>query len=229
MTQSLNPSWLYTWNSARPEGLPESIEFCPMFWGGGDEAKFRQRVEKLMPLVSEGTVKTVLGFNEPDKRDQSNMTVEQALKLWPILMELDVPLVSPSCAHPDRPWMQEFMAGVASQKFRVDYIGVHSYGGPNAAALLNRMQRVSRAFGRPIWITEFAVADWQAKSLAENRHSPGQIARFMRQVIPALNASPFVARYAWFSGAPKHPSLGNSALFDEHGDPTPLGQLYASA
>lgn len=228
-TKSLDPNWLYTWNLDQPEGLPEDIEFCPMFWGGGKDEKFRGKVEQLRPLIQQGKVKQVLGFNEPDKRDQSNMTVARALELWPLLMELDVLLVSPSCAHPDREWMLEFMEGVKKQKLRVDFVGVHSYGGPNARALMTRMQKVARLFGRPIWITEFAVADWKAKTLEQNRFSAGQIAKFMRDVIPALNASPFIARYAWFSGQPKHKALGNSALFDNRGELTPLGRLYSQA
>jgi hypothetical protein len=228
-TKTLEPNWLYTWNLDQPEGLPDDIEFCPMFWGGGKNEKFQKKVQSLRPLIQQGKVKQVMGFNEPDKRDQSNMTVERALELWPALMELNVPLVSPSCAHPDRQWMTEFMTGVAKRNLRIDFIGVHSYGGPNARSFMTRMQKVARMFGRPIWITEFAVADWKAKTLKQNKHSPGQIGRFMREVIPALNASPFIARYAWFSGQPNHKALGNSALFDTRGKLTPLGHLYARA
>jgi hypothetical protein len=228
-TRALNPEWLYTWNTDLPQGLPKDIEFCPMVWGGGNEDKLKAKLEKLAPLVKDGQLKYLLGFNEPDKKDQSNITVERALQLWPLLMELNVPLVSPSCAHPDREWMLNFMNGVQRLKLRVDYIGAHSYGGPNPKALLNRMEKVARMFGRPIWITEFAVADWQAKSLKQNKHSPQQVAQFMQAVIPAFNASPFIARYAWFSGQPNHKALGNSALFDNHGKLTALGRLYAQA
>ena len=228
-TQTLNPNWVYTWNTDQPEGLPKEIEFCPMIWGGGKEEKLKAKLAQLAPLVEKGQVKYLLGFNEPDKKDQSNMTVERALQLWPLLMELNVPLVSPSCAHPDRKWMLEFMKGVQRLKLRVDYVGAHSYGGPNAQALLKRMEKVARMFRRPVWITEFAVADWQAKTLKQNKHSPQQIARFMQAVIPALNASPHIARYAWFSGQPSHKALGNSALFDNSGNLTPLGRLYSRA
>lgn len=228
-TKALKPSWLYTWNIDQPEGLPDDIEFCPMVWGGGNKEKVKARLQRISELVKQGQVKYLLGFNEPDKKDQSNMTVEQALDLWPLLMDLDVPLVSPSCAHPDREWMLDFMQGVQRRKLRVDYIGAHSYGGPNPQALLRRMEKVARTFRRPVWITEFAVADWKAKSLKQNKHSPLQVAQFMQNVIPALNASPYIARYAWFSGQPNHKALGNSALFDNQGNLTPLGRLYAQS
>ncbi|KAA1260581.1 Glycosyl hydrolase catalytic core [Rubripirellula obstinata] len=228
-TKALKPDWLYTWGSVLPEGLPEDIEFCPMVWGGGKKEKVKARLEKIAALVKKDQVKYLLGFNEPDKKDQSNMTVDQALDLWPLLMDLNVPLVSPSCAHPDREWMLDFMKGVQRRDLRVDYIGAHSYGGLNPQALVRRMEKVARTFRRPVWITEFAVADWKAKTLKQNKHSPQKIARFMQNVIPALNASPYIARYAWFSGQPNHKALGNSALFDTRGNLTPLGRLYAQA
>ena len=37
--QALKPAWVYTWGSARPEGLPPEVAFAPMVWGywGQDE------------------------------------------------------------------------------------------------------------------------------------------------------------------------------------------------
>ena len=104
-----------------------------------------------------------------------------------------------------------FVPSVA--RFREDY-------------LLQRLENVHREFGRPLWITEFAVGDWEAKSVAENRHSPKAVARFMQEALPALEAASFVDRYAWFSAGQQSRALGTSALFDKQGNLTPLGEVY---
>lgn len=227
-THALDASWLYTWGDKRPSGLPEEVEFCPMMWGNSSEEKLAAKIETLRPLVKSGQVQHLMGFNEPDQKNQSDMTVERVLELWPILMELNVPLVSPGCVHPDREWMDEFMEGVEQRNLRVDYVAAHSYGGPNASHLLNRMEKVSKRFGRPVWITEFAVGDWEAKSVEQHKHSTGSVQAFMKQVLPALNAAPFVARYAWFAADQKNKALGTSALFDDDGELTRLGRIYAN-
>lgn len=38
----------------------------------------------------------MLGFNEPDLSEEANMTVEQALSLWPQFEPIGLPLVDPS-------------------------------------------------------------------------------------------------------------------------------------
>jgi len=62
--------------------------------------------------------------------------------------------------------------GAEARALRVDFICVHWYGGPSVPALLRYLEKVHDLYNRPIWITEFAVADWQAKSHERNRHSP---------------------------------------------------------
>jgi len=52
-----------------------------------------------------------------------------------------------------------------------------------------------RCGGWGVWITEFAVADWEAKSPAENRHQPGKVADFVAKVLPKIEALDIVERY----------------------------------
>jgi hypothetical protein len=51
-----------------------------MFWGAANVTS--QNIAAVQQLASQGSVKYVLGFNEPDQSGQSNMTVSQALALW---------------------------------------------------------------------------------------------------------------------------------------------------
>lgn len=170
----------------------------------------------------------LLGFNEPDHKDQSNMTVEQALDLWPKLMELGLRLGSPGCAQPDREWMKNFMKGIDERKLRVDFVTVHSYGGLDVDALIKRLEAVHQMYQRPIWITEFGVGDWEAKTRAENRYKPEQIVTFMEKLLPQLDVLDMVERYAWFPAKPDSSSLGPCALFAEDGSLTRVGETYRS-
>ena len=116
---------------------------------------------------------------------------------------------------------------VKAKKYRVDFVCVHWYGGPNANSLVKHITKIHKLYGKPIWITEFAVADWNAKNIKQNKHSAPQILKFMKEVLPKLEKLPFVERYAWFSGAPDHKALGTSALFKKDGSLTVLGKFYA--
>lgn len=225
--QALDAKWFYSWGPTKPKNTPPEIEFVPMVWGKYN-ARRPQLIDSLAAEYKQGKFQYLMGFNEPDASTQSNLSVDEAASLWPELMKPGIPLASPSCVHPDRDWMKDFMKAADERDLRVDYVCVHSYGGPNADALVKRLQDVHEMYGKPIWITEFAVGDWSAKSIAENKHSPKRIAKFMRRVIPKLEKLDFVHRYSWYSAAPDNAALGNSALFDEEGSLTELGQLYSS-
>jgi hypothetical protein len=73
---------------------------------------------------------------------------------------------------------------------------------------------------------DFACGDWQAKTVAANRHKPAAVADFMRKVLPRLDASRFVERYSWFPAGEDSAALGTSALFKKDGSLTPLGEIY---
>jgi hypothetical protein len=171
----------------------------------------------------------LLGLNEPDAKKQDDISVGEALDLWPLLMETGLRLGSPGCVHPDNDWMREFMAGVEKRDLRVDFVCVHSYGGPNARTLVSRLDKVHEMYGRPLWITEFGVGDWKAKSPEENQHSPETVLLFMQQVLPMLDDLDFLERYAWFPALQDNPALASSALFDSAGNLTPLGEFYRDA
>lgn len=221
--QSCGAQWFYSWNSVPPENIPAGVEFIPMIWGKRSEDSF----SKLRTELRRNKFKTALGFNEPDQKEQSNISVEEALAMWPKLMELGVRLGSPACVHPDKDWMKAFMKGVDERQLRVDFLTAHSYGGPNADALMKRLATVHDMFGgRPIWLTEFAVGDWNAKSRAENKYRPEQIVEFIGKALPKLDACEFVERYAWFPSKPDSAPLGPCALFNHDGTLTPVGEAY---
>ena len=155
------------------------------------------------------------------------MTVKTAINAWPHLMNAKVALGSPACANDTDRWMQDFMAQADTLNYRVDFVTVHWYGGDNAVGFINYLKNIYSLYKKPIWITEFAVADWNAISISNNKYSKAQILSFMQQVLPALDQLSFVKRYAWFSASTSDAHLGNSALFNSNGTLTTLGQYYS--
>ena len=95
---------------------------------------------------------------------------------------------------------------------------------------LQRLDAVYKHYGKPIWITEFAVADWSARQAGTNRYSEEQVMAFMKAVIPELEKRSYVERYAWFGAGRGSGSeaVRTSRLVDSQGALTPLGRLYAS-
>jgi hypothetical protein len=185
-----------------------------------------ENIDRIKQLVADGKVKYVLGFNEPDNSTQANMTVDEAIGLWPRLEEIGVPLVSPAPVGFNNAWMTEFMQKAEAQNLRVDYVAIHSYGGANVLNFINNLKAAHELYNRPLWITEFAVADWNATSPENNKYSEAQVIEFMQDATSAMDDIEWVHRYAWFDG--KNAALYPSALFDEEANITTLGQVYAA-
>lgn len=224
-TSDLGAHWMYSWNNILREEIPANVEYVPMFWGKGSVND--DNITRIKQLIADGKVKYVLGFNEPDGSEQANMTVDEAIALWPRLEELGVPLGSPATVNPNNDWMIEFMEKADATGLRVDFITVHHYGGPNVLSLINKLKVTYNAYAkRPIWITEFAVADWNATSVENNKYSQETVIEFMEEALEALNEIEWIQRYAWFDG--RQAPLNSSALFDEDVTITSVGQVYAA-
>lgn len=224
---ALHPHWYYSWGDtpAPRDMIPSSsVDFLPMIWGWYPK-HFSQRATK---LLQEQSSKFLLGFNEPDANDQSNISVHTAIEAWPQLEALRVPLlVSPACAQANGAWIQEFMKRANEKEYRVDIMGVHHYGGDGPKAFQSKLEAIYKTHGRPILITEFAVADWEAKSPDENKYQPGQVLNFMQVMLPWLEEQEWILGYSWFSFEVNSPAGCCSALFDAEGQLTDLGKFYA--
>lgn len=225
---ALNASWNYAWGPATVPSQPESSEFVPMIWGGKNLNRTQDRIDALLPSVESGSFRRLLGFNEPDMEDQANMTVEQASLAWPILEQAGLPLVSPSVAHVEGRWLREFMEVAKQQCHKVAWIGVHWYGGANFGQFEQQMTSLYTEFQRPLLLTEFAPADWTAKSPEDNRWSRRQVLSFMKQALPWMEKTEWIAGYSWFSFEHNSPVGTSSSLFDESEQLNPLGLYYAS-
>lgn len=225
--EQLACKWTYSWTNQFPDKTPKDISYVPMIFKYDDSK--RDAVEAAGKTAKKEHIGELLGFNEPDQKDQGAMSVEAAIAAWPILEETGLRLGSPAAVHADNEWMQSFMAQVKKQKLRVDFICIHSYGIPDADKFIKRLHTIHELYEKPIWITEFAIGDWKAKSVEDNQYKPEKVLRFMKEVLPALEELDFIERYAWFPAKPDNKALGTSTLWDEKGNLTPLGECYRDA
>ena len=223
----LKAHWHYSWGNELKEHEPTNVDYVPMFWGKNVED---ETLAYLKQLKSDGKIRYLLGFNEPDSEKQANMTVDQAIDLWTKLETVGVPLGSPAVVgNPsESEWLKDFMSKAEAKELRVDFVCMHSYGGLNADAFLAKVKEAYDTYGKPIWITEFAVGDWNATSPAENKYTATQVLSFMKEVLPQLDRLSYVHRYAWYNAKPEDAPLTSSILFDENDQLTALGEYYAN-
>lgn len=223
----LKVHWIYNWMSNRPPELPTGVEWVPMIFRDNENREAEKSVAKVREILP-NKPSAVLGFNEPDQKDQANMTVEQAIEAWPLLETLNLPLGSPAGVHADSPWMQSFMKEAAKRKYRIDFVTIHWYGGTSSVGLMAHLEKIFRLYRHPVWITEFCPADWSASKTGKNQHSQQEVLAFIKDVLPRLERASYVQRYAWFSSEPGNTPTGCSALFDGDGNLSKVGEAYAA-
>jgi RNA polymerase sigma factor (sigma-70 family) len=204
-------SWYYTWSSGQAGiASPRGAAFVPMIWGPGSVT-----AAALSQVRHEGHI--LLGFNEPDLGSQSNMTVPQALALWPKLMatgmRLGSPAVATGAATPGG-WLDRFMRGAATRHYRVNFITVHWYGadfatGPAVSQLKSYLQAIYARYHLPVWVTEFALARFGPSTVFPTQR---QQAAFLTASTSMLERLRYVQRYAWFA-LPATPGDGSAGLF----------------
>jgi hypothetical protein len=219
-------SWYYNWGPSNKDMPgPAGVEFVPMVWGAASVTD-----ATLATAKSEGTV--LLGFNEPDMGGQANMSVEQALDLWPRLQATGRRLGSPSVAYGGADpggWLDQFMAGAKARGYRVDFIALHWYGGDFSSAAVGQLRSYLRAvhdrYGLPVWLTEFALIRFD--SGGASYPTDAQQAAFVTGATKMLEGLSYVQRYAWF-GLPAT-STSHTGLYRADGTLTAAGRAYRTA
>jgi hypothetical protein len=224
-------AWYYSW---KPHDLtikqPAGVEFVPMMWNAADVTE-----GKLDEANGTGS-RFLLGFNEPDRPEQANMSVDQALHLWPKLEATGLGLCSPATADdPSRPrsWQEQFFAGAKARNMRIDKLCVHWYGGnfkpkQATAELKSFLEAAYQKYKIPLWLTEFALTRWVSYSngahVAEYPSAAVQ-ADFVRQATVMMETLPFLERYAWFSLS-SYLKNDTSHLYLDNGTATRVGEAY---
>ena len=164
---------------------------------------------------------------------QANMTPAQALSLWPQLMGTGLKLGSPAVASGGATpggWLDQFMSGAQARGYRVNFITLHWYGadfatGPAVSQLESYLQAVHARYHKPIWLTEFALANFGG---SPQTPSPRQQAAFLTAAAAMLQRLGYVRRYAWF-GLEVTPSDGSMGLFSGAAAATTVGRAFEAA
>ncbi|MET8198529.1 sigma-70 family RNA polymerase sigma factor [Micromonospora taraxaci] len=219
--------WYYTWGTQHPGiSTPRGVTFVPMI-------RSAENVTAPDLARAKAAGPDLLTFNEPDMPEQANMTVEQALDLWPQLMATGSRLGSPAVAvgAPDpQGWLDRFMTGAQARGHRVDFITVHWFGADFATAaavdqLRQYLQAVYQRYRKPIWLTEFALIRFDGGGA----QFPGQEqqAAFLTAATAMLGQLSYVQRYAWF-GLPAT-DKDRSGLFSSGTRATAVGRAFQAA
>lgn len=210
--KTFGATWYYTWWHGG--GNIDGAEFVPMIKHGSD-------IAQTAAINSMNHIKAVLGFNEPERTSQGNTSIDEAIKLWPRLVELAVAKnirigsPAPSSDGGGMAWLTEFMRRSKKEKLRVDFIAIHWYRSKDAGAFATWLKELDKNWRLPIWLTEFN--GWAGP---EKEHY-----EFLKSALKTLERSKSVERYAYFE-----PGRGKEhSLFKEDGTLSRMGELYRDA
>ncbi|MDJ1496631.1 glycosyl hydrolase [Cytophagaceae bacterium DM2B3-1] len=176
-------------------------------------------------LNEKQNVNHLLGFNEPDRPDQANMTVAEAIAQWPEMMKSGLRLGSPAPASPQNSWITDFMSKCNELNYRVDYVAIHCYwGGLTPQQWYSQLKSIYDRVKRPLWITEWNNgANWTTESWPADPQ-----AQFQKQyndmigILNVLDTTSFIERYAIYDWVEDKRAM---VLADTL---TPAGKYYAS-
>ena len=193
-----------------------------MIWGK------QQATAETFARIAKSAADTLLGFNEPNKSDQANMTVQQAIDLWPQMMATGKRLGSPATTTGgtlgEDSWLDRFMEQASAKNYRVDFIAVHYYSdNPDVSAFKAFLEAVHDQYQKPIWVTEWALVDWANP----DRFSPQQIAAFAHAATEMMDNLAFVERHAWFAAYTGGDGWHiNTELLDDQRKLTAVGNVF---
>ena len=215
--QNFNLGWYYNWNISKNSTL--DLEYVPI------------RQNRWWPDLSKPDWKTIgtttlLGYNEPDHKDQSNLTVDQAIAGWPDLLATGLRVGSPAVSDGGLNWLYQFIDKADAAKLRVDFVAVHyyrAYPKPSdpagaAAQLQQFVKGIHDRTHRPIWITEFNNgANWTKAPKPTYEQEKTTIAK----MIEMLDNTPYVERYAFYNWVEDVRNVQR-----KNGSLTPAGEVY---
>lgn len=209
----LNATWRYDWSAGG--NTTAAVEYVPIRQNGGWPG--------WSDIESKPYVTHVLGFNEPDHTEQSNLTVSQALAQWPNMMKTGLRIGSPAVTN--NSWLYQFMDSCKAYNYRVDFVAYHAYwGGKSPANWYNDLKAIYTRTGRPLWITEWNNGAnwtsewWPADSLGRLQKQLTDV----KAILQVLDTASFVERYSIYNWVEDKRAMVISGRL------TPAGEYYAA-
>ena len=213
-------TWFYNWGSTATstrnpdtERLYLNQEFVPMKWGAGGSWS------KLYALED---VTHILGYNEPDHTEQSDVSVERAIEEWPLMQQTGLRLGSP--ATTDFAWLYNFMNEANRRNYRVDYVAIHAYwGGLSPHEWYTRLREIHERTKRPLWITEWNNgANWTKENWPSGTEKQQQKQlNDIKGILQVMDTCSFVERYSIYNWVEE-----KRYMLKPNGTLTPAGEYY---
>jgi hypothetical protein len=231
---SAGVSWWYNWSPRPHANLPADyrqrygMDFYPMLWNGNFDA-----AAVTAWLQADPSVRYLLLMNEPNLRDQANLTPVQAADIWPryeaVAAATGVQLVGPAITWGTLPsfedpivWMDAFLAAYAGANGgrapRIDYLAFHWYD----YGLAGQLDRLAK-YGKPFWVTEFA--NWHAQADGAQIDTLAKQKQQMSEMVAVCEQRADVFRYAWFTGRWTN-DVHHTSLLGGEGRLSELGEHY---
>lgn len=203
----VDSQWYYDWDNVATSSL--DTEYIPM--------RHNLNWNAYSNIDSKQNSTAVLAFNEPDKTDQANMTVAQAIEHWPNFLASGLRIGSPAPSDGGLSWLYDFIDEADALNYRVDFVAVHCYQGCyTASQWYNWLKAVHERTGRPLWVTEWNNGcNWTGCEPATQAEQAAKIAEF----IEVMDNAPFVERYAVYNGCSSRELIIDSVL-------TLAGEVY---
>ncbi len=201
-----NSTWYYSWSADKYTTEDSEYALIKQNKGWPD-----------FPVINpKEDVTHLLGYNEPDRPEQANATVQTAIDQWPKMMESGMRLGTPAIAD-NLSWLYEFLDEAKKRNYRVDYVAIHAYwGGPGGAQNVvdgegnvsiekwkQKLEEIHNRTGLPIWITEWNNgANWTHGNEPWPGDSAGnaQKARAdLEKIIKLFDETPWIERYSIYN------------------------------
>lgn len=151
---------------------------------------------------------TTLFFNEPwntaDGEGKLN-SVDEAFNYYPNLLKNGSRMGSMGPQMGKEPKLREFLTKCDERGMRVDVIALHIYQWQGGNWWKSQAESWYKSYQRPVWITEWNIGpwpkhpDWATGTPEERGWVLEQTRDRMREVLTALEESPYVERYALFN------------------------------
>ncbi|MBN2341939.1 MAG: hypothetical protein JXX29_16205 [Deltaproteobacteria bacterium] len=193
-SSELNLKWDYNWNISKNSSLDqEYVAIRQTRWWPGLDQDWEAR-----------GINHLLGYNEPNSADQSDILVGDAVWSWTDLLATGLRVGSPAPTDGGLAWLYDFMTQTASENKRVDFVAVHYYrcygdaSNPTGTAdqFYNFLKGVWDNTRKPIWITEWNNgANWTTCADPTAEQQDAAIAA----MLDMLDNAPFVERYALYN------------------------------
>jgi autotransporter-associated beta strand protein len=189
----LNLQWWYNWNI--DQNSTRDLEYVPIrqtrWWPGLGQNWQAHGANQL------------LGYNEPDRPDQANLSVADAISAWPDLLGTGLRVGAPAVSDGGLSWLYSFIDEADAAGLRVDFVPVHYYRCRNpadpagaATQFYDFLKGVYDRTKRPLWVTEWNNgANWTGCGDPTYPQQQAVIAA----MIDMLDETPFVERYALYN------------------------------